>query len=331
MRDLSAASVPPGWLDRVRGCLLGGALGDALGAPFEGSPRVTEQQVTHHLRSSVALTWTDDTALQLATADYLAGLEDWRSFDDDEHARALARAWAREPDRGYGSSPPSIFATVLDGGDWRAAARTAFSGTGSLGNGGAMRAAPLGALPAAPETTGALARRMAAVTHAHPIGLDGAVLVALTARTLLRLPRSVPPDAPRLVGECGPHLRTTEVGQALLALPGTVQMADPVEVARITGHGVSAQEAACAALAAFLHHPEDPVAAIAFAVRMGGDTDTIAAIAGSLGGAAAGASALPRALLERLELLDRIEDVAMRLATRSHSVEVPVPASEDGQ
>ncbi len=319
------------WADRVKGCLLGGALGDALGAPFEGSPRVTTQQLDQHIASSAPLTWTDDTALQLAAAEYLASLEDWRSFDDDEHARVLARAWAQAPDRGYGSNPPYIFSTVLEGGDWRSAAAESFSGAGSLGNGGAMRAAPAGALSASQEAVADLARRMSAVTHAHPVGRDGAALVALVSRMALRAPRASPPDVDLVVAVCEPHLETLELREALRAVPRTLVVSDPAEAAQMTGNGVAAHEAACAAVAAFLHFPADPVAAISFAVRMGGDTDTIAAMAGSLGGAAAGASALPGDLVERLEAREHIEHVASELATRSHTPEAPVSSGASDQ
>jgi poly(ADP-ribose) glycohydrolase ARH3 len=311
------------WVDRVRGCLLGGALGDALGAPFEGWPEVATEQIERHVTAARTLSWTDDTALQLATAAYLATLEGWRAFDDEEHARALANAWAEAPDRGYGSNPPGIFRTVLSGGDWQAAACAAFDGAGSLGNGGAMRAAPLGAVPADAAVLTQLARRMAAVTHAHAVGKDGSVVIALVARTVLATPPGSPPPAGELVEGCLSHLETPEVRRAVGAVPGTLALADPVAVGAVTGTGVAAHEAVAAALSAFLHHPREPLAAMRFAVRMGGDTDTIAAMAGSLGGAACGAEALPGALLDRLESRAQIERVAADLATRSHSVGTP--------
>ncbi|HEX6233047.1 MAG TPA: ADP-ribosylglycohydrolase family protein [Jiangellaceae bacterium] len=64
------------WRRRVRGCLLGGALGDALGAPFEGRPVVAPDELRAWVDSDRPLRWTDDTALQVALADYLAGLAD---------------------------------------------------------------------------------------------------------------------------------------------------------------------------------------------------------------------------------------------------------------
>jgi poly(ADP-ribose) glycohydrolase ARH3 len=54
---------------------------------------------------------------------------------------------------------------------------------------------------------------------------------------------------------------------------------------------------------------------VTFAVRMGGDTDTIATMAGALSGASAGASAIPRDLQRRLEGSDRIRQLGVALAT----------------
>ncbi|WP_194288500.1 ADP-ribosylglycohydrolase family protein, partial [Ornithinicoccus halotolerans] len=131
----------PAWTDRVTGCLLGGALGDAVGRPFEGSAPVPAPAVKEVLAGG-ELTWTDDTVMMLTLAEHLAGLPSWQAFDEGALARAHARAWQAEPWRGYGASPPAIFRTVLAGADWEAAAAGLFGGDGSLGNGAAMRAAP---------------------------------------------------------------------------------------------------------------------------------------------------------------------------------------------
>ncbi|MFW6091531.1 MAG: ADP-ribosylglycohydrolase family protein, partial [Actinomycetota bacterium] len=63
-----SAPVGASWRDRVRGCLLGGALGDALGAPFEGVRAVDGTDWERLITSARPLAWTDDTALQLALA-----------------------------------------------------------------------------------------------------------------------------------------------------------------------------------------------------------------------------------------------------------------------
>ena len=304
------------WRSRLRGCLLAGALGDAVGRPFEGRWAVSDREVGAVIEAG-PLTWTDDTALLLALAEYLAGLDDGRDLDDEDLARRFAEAWRAEPDRGYGANPPRIFATVLSGGDWRSAARRAFAGAGSLGNGGAMRVAPVGALPMPPAEVAEVARRTAAITHAHPDGQDGAALIAVAVQACLHTdPDGLDPAA--LLSTVVVELRSPTLVAATRAVAATLDADEPAAVARRTGTGITAAEAAPAALSAFLHHPTDPLAAIRFAVAMGGDTDTIATMAGCLAGALVGEPGLAPDPLHRLEEADRIRGVADALAARTH-------------
>ncbi|MGY1847416.1 ADP-ribosylglycohydrolase family protein [Blastococcus sp. SYSU DS1021] len=309
-------AAPAPWEDRVLGLLLGGAVGDAVGARFEGSARVPADELHRSLTSDGLLRWTDDTALQVTLADHLADLGP-DDLDQDALALAFARTWDREPWRGYGGNPPRIFAAALAGRDWRPVARESFDGSGSLGNGGAMRAAPVGTLSGGPARVAEVARRSAEITHAHPVGRDGAVAIAVTVHHLLAAPRGAPPPVDEVLAACRRHLATAELEGAVAAAASAARATGPEQAAAMTGNGITAHEAVGAALCAALPRLEDPVAAVTFAVRMGGDTDTIAAMAGSIAGAFAGARAMPEHLLARLEGRERIESVAHRLATRT--------------
>jgi poly(ADP-ribose) glycohydrolase ARH3 len=88
----------------------------------------------------------------------------------------------------------------------------------------------------------------------------------------------------------------------------------PRDVAAQLGNDASALATVPAALAAFLHSPDDPVEAVHFAVAIGGDTDTIAALAAALAGARTGEGAVPARWRARLEHEQRIRAVATRLA-----------------
>lgn len=303
------------WRSRIRGCLLGGALGDAIGRPFEGRDSVTPAQVDGVLQAA-PLSWTDDTSLMLALAEHLAASDDPAAVDDDGIARALAVAWRSDPGRGYGANPPRVFRAVLAGEDWRAVVREAFGGKGSLGNGGAMRAAPTAAVTGDLHVLADIARRSAAVTHTHPEGQDGAAAIAVAARVCLEA-SSRQVDPALLLRTVGAVLRAPALVSAVAAVAETLDTDDPHAVAERTGSGVAAAEAVPAAVSAFLHHPGNPLAAIRFAVLMGGDTDTVATMAGCLAGALAGEEALPRPLVSRLEGAARIRRVADALAART--------------
>lgn len=118
-------------------------------------------------------------------------------FDGHHLAHTFARHYAAEPWRGYGASPPEVFGKLERGVPWQEASATLFSGSGSFGNGAAMRVAPV-ALFAHPDThtVASLARQTAIVTHTHPEGTDGAVSQAVAVDRLLARTRMNPSTGP---------------------------------------------------------------------------------------------------------------------------------------
>ena len=299
---------------QIRGSLLLSACGDALGKRFEGAPVVDPAAVDEWLATPPdTLCWTDDTAMALVLAEHLVSTGG--SVDPDRLATEFAAAWAAEPGRGYGTGTAAALHQIRQGAPWSRVAAALFDGHGSLGNGGAMRVAPVGLVPGRPLTVvAAAARRSAAVTHAHPQAQDGAavqaVAVAIAARTA---PDPVDPDA--LVAQLAVHAHTAEFRTALQRITALLRHGpDPHRVAAEVGNDVTALASVPAALAAYLCHPDDPAAAIRFAINLGGDTDTIAAMAGALSGARLGDGAVPAAWLRRLEAADRIGALAGELA-----------------
>ncbi|MEV5751948.1 ADP-ribosylglycohydrolase family protein [Actinoallomurus sp. NPDC052308] len=124
--------------------------------------------------------WTDDTAMALGIVRVL--LRHGEIVEEDL-ARAFADTYAADPGRGYGAGMHDLLPLLgAEPAAWRTAARALFDGQGSLGNGAAMRAAPLGAWFGPDlELTVEQARRSAHVTHAHPEGIAGAIAVAVAA------------------------------------------------------------------------------------------------------------------------------------------------------
>lgn len=289
-------------IDRARGALLGTALGDSVGAPFEGRRHVEADEVEAWLASDDPLVWTDDTVMTLGLARSLVACGG--RVDPQHLGDVFAADHRAEPWRGYGAGPPQIFAAAARGTPYVDAAAAMFDGSGSYGNGAAMRAAPVALVGGGDLAVVAdLARAQARVTHAHPMGQDGAALLALAVAALA----GGDGDGDGASGpvtdlaEVVPHLRTerlrTAVGWALDSGPS----ADAATVAHELGNGISAAEAVPAAIAAFLGAPDAPRAVVVRAVTLGGDTDTIAAMAGAMAGAHRGAAAMPEAALDRLE------------------------------
>jgi ADP-ribosylglycohydrolase len=122
---------------------------------------------------------TDDTEMALSIAEVL---RTHGQIDRDELASLFARRYHGDPDRGYGMMAHQILSQIRAGVPWQHASAKVFDGQGSMGNGGAMRAAPVGAYFADDFARVALeARKSAEVTHAHEEGKAGAIAVAVAA------------------------------------------------------------------------------------------------------------------------------------------------------
>jgi poly(ADP-ribose) glycohydrolase ARH3 len=298
--------------DRTRAALLGVALGDALGRPFEGVPRPDAAEVMAWAESTERLTWTDDTAMTLVLAEHLVAAAPWDDLRLDELVGRFAEAWQREPWRGYGGGPPRIFAAHLAGQPWRDASRALFGRAGSFGNGGAMRVAPVALVAPSLEDGTRLARDSAVVTHAHPLGQDGAAVQA--AAVFLALNSGDGPlDRDGFVAELHGVAQTPEFTRAIDLLHRVPVAADPHALAALLGNGIEAERSVPTAIAAFLAQPDDLRAAILTAVCCGGDADTIAAMTGAIAGARHGTGSLPQSWLARLEDYDRIERLGTAL------------------
>ncbi|SFQ72063.1 poly(ADP-ribose) glycohydrolase ARH3 [Amycolatopsis arida] len=303
--------------DRALGLLLGGALGDALGAPFEGRAAVDAAEIAAVERAANPLAHTDDTALTLALAAHLAARRDDHGglVDPDALARELAAAWRAEPWRGYGPGAARVFELIDNGTPWRAAASAAFGGAGSFGNGAAMRVAPVALVTTSARQAAELGARTGELTHAHEHGRFGAATQAAAAYLALRGDPARPVDVTRFLRELHRAVPSRPWHEKLNRVAELVRTAaEPEHAARALGNDVSALGSVPAAVLAFLQHPDDPVATLRYALRVAGDADTIAAMAGALAGARCGAGAFPRAWVDRLEAAAALHELAGRLA-----------------
>ena len=227
---------------------------------------------------------------------------------DPDH---LAATWAREATwkRGYGPGTLKVLARIAKGHEWRDGGPAHVLPGGSWGNGAAMRAAPLGLWLAGDAARLIdVTRTVSAITHAHPEGIDGGVLMALATAQALHGGLNL--DALSLA-------LTTDAFSARLACVPDLLAADPDprEVVAALGHTVRASASAVTAVYAAMRFFDEPLAdLVAFCVAMGGDTDTIAAMAGGIHGARNGTARLPADRLARLEDRDVIEAEARGLA-----------------
>ncbi|MCH7230935.1 ADP-ribosylglycohydrolase family protein [Glycomyces sp. L485] len=297
----------------MRGALVLAACADALGAPFEGRPAAEPARIAAIMnRPSSPLRWTDDTAQMLVLAAHLA--ECTGEIRREALAAALARAWEAEPGRGYGMGAVRVLSQVRSGVPWQRAAASVFGGAGSWGNGAAMRVAPVGLV--AGLSLDDIARAAAAsaqVTHAHQLGIDGAVVQAVAVAVAARTSRLRRLAADDLIAVVAQYARTPEFTAELRSVPGLLEGAASDIAARFACDA-TALGSVPAAIAVFLRHPDEPADAIAEAIGLGGDTDTIAAMTGALAGARCGEGAIPASWALRLEQSMRVWTVAGQLS-----------------
>jgi len=301
--------------DRFRGALVGTAVGDALGAPFEGAPPLAPREFETVAADDRQLPYTDDTAMTIGVATSLLSRG---GFDGAHLAETFAEAYRQEPWRGYGAGPPRIFAGIERGVPWDQAAAELYGGTGSFGNGAAMRTAPA-SLAAHPDldAVATLAAQTASVTHTHPIGIDGAVVQACAVSALIGWEVDVPVEAAALTERLRPYVATSEFERALDAVTGLSPDATTQDVIATLGNGIEALRSVPTALYVLTRHADSFETAVRFAIGLGGDADTIGAMTGALAGALLGASAIPPSWRERVEGAAQLRELADRLWDRA--------------
>lgn len=293
--------------DAFTGGLLGLALGDALGAPFEGGvlERLAWRVLGRTRRGE--LRWTDDTQMSLDVAESLISCG---KIDADDLAQRFAAGYRWS--RGYGPGAAKLLKRIRTGQRWQDVNRAVFK-DGSYGNGGAMRSPVIGLFCAnQPDTLASAVREATVVTHAHPLAIEGAVMIATTVAAATR---SASPgelmDAAAQVCVHDEFVTRLQIARDWLKSPVTPS---PAEVGKQLGRGIAAPQSCVSAVylaARFLDQPF--LEMVAFITKMGGDTDTIAAMAGAIWGTCHGGTKLPQAVLEKLEQRDRIEQVARDL------------------
>lgn len=301
-------------LDRVRGVVLGTAVGDALGAGYEfgSAPLGAEgpQMIGGGLGGFAPGEWTDDTTMAWAVLDVAATGADLRDEAALDAVTARFVAWAASGPPDIGIQTRAVLGAVPTGAPTAAAAvasaRAVHERTGrSGGNGSLMRTAPVALAHLDDPGAAALAaRRVSRLTHHDPQAGDACVLWTLAIRHAV------------LTGE-----QDVRIGLDALAADARTFWAARLEEAeqgpparfRPNGWVVTALQAAWSAI----HASTSPTEALATAIGIGDDTDTVAAIAGGLLGAVHGAEALPagwRALVHGHPGLtgDDLADLAVR-------------------
>jgi ADP-ribosylglycohydrolase len=283
--------------ERIIGCILGGAIGDCRGGPYEGNHSRVVDARSGDWRLS------DDTQLTLATCEAIT------TTGKIEPASIAASfvSWFKESRlTGMGSATYKAVTELAAGGHWALVGR---QGEMSAGNGAAMRIAPLAfCLDPKDAETRTTIRDVCRITHHNDEAYAGALAVLLAIRAVSESEWN---GSGNLLGLLCDQLPDTKVKDSLLEL-STIEAATPIRTIA-ERFGSSGYVAESVPLSLF---GVQSVGRIGFdgmineLIAAGGDTDTVASIAGQIAGTVLGRRGLPPEMVERLPGLAFILDTA---------------------
>ena len=273
--------------DKLLGCIVGGAIGDAVGSYYETMPEVAS--VNLDMLSGI----TDDTQLTLATCESILEVG---AVLPENIAKHFLRWYNSGRLVGLGSSTLKALRDLQVGAHWGLSGR---SGEYAAGNGAAMRIAPLAFfLPIDKERT--LIKDICYITHKNDEAYVGCLSVLYALDMVIKGKWS---PGEQLLSLILPHLPDTGVKDNMKKLLENPHLSIAEAASQIgsSGHVVESIPFALFAAQQIGHKGfRDIVSAI---IQCGGDTDTNASVAGQFMGAFLGYSHLPAELIESFKTL----------------------------
>lgn len=279
--------------DQVLGCILGGALGDALGGHFEGLAAPVSFFVPSCLRVS------DDTQMTLATCESIAAN---RSVDPESIARSFLGWFRTRRFIGLGASTLKALTELDVGGHW---ATVGAVGERAAGNGAAMRIAPLAfVLDPDCDDDRRTIRDVCRITHRNDEAYVGGLAIIRSLRWVMQVGRL----DQELIQHLAQALPDSKVRDRFAAiLEG--QMSAPMYAERFGTSGYVADSVPFAVLIAVVGSRQPFMDAMRTVVESGGDTDTIGSIVGQIRGACFGVGDVPP-IVESIDDISTIREVA---------------------
>ncbi|MEV1247673.1 ADP-ribosylglycohydrolase family protein [Nonomuraea sp. NPDC050022] len=333
--------------DRVRGCLLGGGIGDALGAPIEFQS--LREIRKHHGKDGISgyvTDWrgksgliTDDTQMTLFTVEGLIRAE--APADAVESVRQAYQRWLDTQD--HPAPPPPdgphrtgrlreegwLYSRRAPGNACLSGLHRHFPGPAPLGEPGpvnpdskgcgtVMRSAPFGLAVRDPRAAFELSAACAQITHGHPTGyLAAGAFAAIVALLVAGRPLAhAVQDALDLTSTYPRHEETTSALHAAVELARSGEHT-PEAVESLGGAWVAEEALAIGVYCALVERAVGPSVerAMLLSVNHSGDSDSTGSVCGNLLGAVHGTAAFPAAWSRPLEGRETIERLADELST----------------
>lgn len=287
---------------KYQGCIQGLAAGDSIGAQYEGGPIERFIWWMIGTTDSKEMRWTDDTQM---TVDIANSILEHGKLEQTELALQFSRSYKWT--RGYGPGAARILKKIKNGEDWRQASKSVYP-KGSFGNGAAMRSTVLALFyPESRKEVKEAARRSAEITHCHPIGIDGARIMAIAAQELLR-DSSFEQLLETLIQESETDELESGLRKTSIAIENA-ELSDPKKIIKELGNGMTAPTSIPLSLYIYCQYSKKTFSElISFTQDCGGDVDTIGAMAGSLWGLINGPPVIKGKRIEKWAELQQLAD-----------------------
>jgi len=285
--------------DRVRGCIVGGAVGDAMGGPFEGQPGPVQ------FRQPDNWSISDDSQLTLATCEAITQASTVSAEQIADHFLQWYRA---RRITGVGASTLKALRDLDAGQHWALAGA---KGEMAAGNGAAMRIAPLAfCLDPQDDRNRRLIRDVCRITHHNEEAYVGALAVVTAVRSGA-FDHSAPPDLLETVLLNLPDSRVRDRISNFNSLHD-VSIADVAAQFGSSGYVVESVPLSLYAARFIDRHRIDEI--LRMIIEAGGDTDTNASMTGQIIGTWIGASQIPERLIHSLPNVNNIERIVSDFA-----------------
>ena len=322
---------------RIKGSLLGGAVGDALGYPIEFKRGIKEKEITRFKDKGII---SDDTQMTLFTANSLIwretravlrgiallsddaiylGYKDW--LDTQNNIKGENRvAWIKDiPELNVPRAPGNTCISALSS-DKKGTIEEPINN--SKGCGSVMRVAPIGLYYKDENEAGKLAAKVSAITHGHPLGIIPsyvfASMLSIIVYKNLDILNALNQAMDGFINNY--NIFNKEDTKTFIELINNAvklsssNLPDKEAIEQL-GEGWVAEEAFAIAVYSCLKYSNSFENAVVCAVNHDGDSDSTGSIAGNIIGALLGDGAIPDYYLDNLELRDVISELAEDLAT----------------
>lgn len=283
--------------EAFQGCILGGAIGDALGSSFEN--QILDQPLS---LSDAEWMLTDDTQLTLATCESILNSG---TASPSDIAATFAKWFNQRKISGIGSSTLKALKELSMGGHWALVGR---KGEHAAGNGAAMRIAPL-AFVLNPENPGdrQTIRDICRITHHNEEAYCGALAILFAIRYFLD---SVVPDQASFFSYITEHLPDSNTRDNLVKISKSPHLSISEVASEVGSSGYVAESVPLAVFAASKIIEQSFASILEDIIVAGGDTDTNCSMAGQIMGTYLGKERLPKELVRPLMDLAEYQEIA---------------------